>query len=79
MSKPEKKKKQPYVDDGHTVYDMSMLTGKDKKRPSQHVGLSRKEKIAAIFAAFECYFPLLLIVMGSFLLVMLLIKLWLRV
>ena len=80
MNKPEKKrKKQPYIDDGHTVYDMSMLTGKDKKRPSQHVGLSRKEKIAAIFAAFECYFPMLLVVLGSFLVVMLLMKLWLHV
>ena len=79
MSKPEKKKKQPYIDDGHTVYDMSMLTGKDKKRPSQHVGLSRKEKIAAIVAAFECYLPMLLIVIGSFVLVMFYIALWLRV
>lgn len=75
----KKPKKQPYVDDGHTVYDMSGLTGKDKSRPTQHVGLSKKEKIAAIIAAFECYLPLLLIVLGSFMLVMLLINLWLRV
>lgn len=79
MNKPDKKrKKQPYIDDGHTVYDMSGLTGKDKS-PTQFVGLSNKEKIAAIIAAFECYLPLLFMVIGSFLLVMLLIKVWLRV
>ena len=79
MNKPDKKrKKQPYVDDGHTVYDMSALTGKDKIDPTKHVGLSRKEKIAAILAAFECYLPLLLLVLGSFTLVMLLINLWLN-
>ncbi len=78
MNKPEKKrKKQPYIDDGHTVYDMSGLTGEDKNRPTQFVGLSNKEKIAAIAAAFECYLPMLLIVLGSFGLVMLLIMLWL--
>ena len=80
MNKPEKKpkpKKKPYVDDGHTVYDMSGLTGENNKRPTQHIGLSGKEKIAAIAAAFECYLPALLIVLGSFVLVMLLIALWL--
>lgn len=79
MNKPDKKrKKQPYIDDGHTVYDMSALTGEDKNRKTQQIGLSSKEKIAAILAAFECYLPMLLMVIGSFLLVMLLISLWLR-
>ena len=78
LNKPEKKrKKQPYIDDGHTVYDMSALN-KDKIDPTKHVGLSNKEKIAAILAAFECYLPLLLLVIGSFALVMLLINLWLN-
>ena len=54
-----------------------LLTGEDKNRPTQFVGLSNKEKIAAIAAAFECYLPMLLIVLGSFGLVMLLIMLWL--
>ena len=79
MDKPTKKrKKQPYVDDGHTIYDMSALTGEDKTNPTQHVGLSTKEKIAAILAAFECYLPMLLLVLGSFAFVMLLITLWLN-
>lgn len=80
MNKPDKKpKKQPYIDDGHTIYDMSALTGEDKTNPTQYVGLSKKEKLAAILAAFQCYLPMLLIVLGSFMLVMLLITLWLRV
>lgn len=75
----KKPKKKAYIDDGHTIYDMSAFTGKDKESRTEHVGLSTKEKIAAILAAFECYLPLLFIVLGSFVLVMLLIKLWLRV
>ena len=79
MSKPGKKRKRkPYIDDGHTIYDMSGLTDKKKDSASDNVGLTMKEKITAIIAAFECYFPLLLMVLGSFLLVMLLIALWLR-
>lgn len=74
----KKQRKQPYVDDGHTIYDMSGLTGQDKTHATQPVGLSKKEKRAAISAAFACYLPLLLIVLGSFMLVMLLIKLWLH-
>ena len=79
MSNPDKKQKKQYIDDGHTIYDMSALTGKDKTDSTQHVGLSNKEKLAAILAAFQCYLPMLLIVLGSFLFVMLLITLWLSV
>ena len=75
---PKKLKRQPYIDDGHTIYDMSGLTGRDKASKTQSVGLSKKEKRAAIMAAFACYLPLLIIVLGSFVLVMLLMKLWLR-
>lgn len=77
--KKQKKQRKPYIDDGHTIYDMSALVGKDKTDPTQRVGLSMKEKIAAILAAFQCYLPMLLIVLGSFLFVMLLIALWLSV
>lgn len=79
MSDTNKKQKKEYVDDGHTIYDMSALTGKDKSDPAHQVGLSGKEKIAAILAAFQCYIPMLLIVLGSFFFVMLLIALWLSV
>ena len=79
MNNPEKKQKKQYIDDGHTIYDMSALTGKDKTDSTKQVGLSNKEKIAAILAAIQCYFPMLLIVLGSFLFVMLLIALWLSV
>lgn len=78
MKQPSKKpKKQPYIDDGHTIYDMSGLTGQDKHK-NQSVGLTKEEKRAAISAAFSCYLPLLAMVLGSFLVVMLLIKLWLH-
>ena len=79
MSNPNKKQKKQYIDDGHTIYDMSALTGKDKNNSTQQVGLSNQEKIAAILAAFQCYLPMLLIVLGSFFFVMLLIALWLSV
>ena len=79
MSNPNKKQKKQYIDDGHTIYDMSALTGEDKSNSTQQVGLSNKEKIAAILAAFQCYLPMLLIVLGSFFFVMLLIALWLSV
>ena len=79
MSKPDKKRKRkPYIDDGHTIYDMSGLTDKKQSSTTDNVGLTGKEKIAAIIAAFECYLPLLLLVIGSFVLVMLLMALWLR-
>ena len=73
-----KPKRKPYVDDGHTIYDMSALSRRDKNQKTESVGLTRTEKRAAISAAFACYLPLLAMVLGSFLLVMLLIKLWLR-
>ncbi len=75
--KPEKPKKEKFVDDGHTVYSMEGLTGKlpeEKDRPK----LTGKERWALIRAAFAHYFPPVLIVVGSFTLVAVLIYLWLK-
>ncbi len=76
--KKQKKKRQPYVDDGHTVYDMSGVRrpweGTGKENP---VGLTRREKWAAIRAAFGRYLPVLLIVLGCFALTLGLMYLWL--
>ncbi len=72
-----KKPKQEYVDDGHTVYSMEGLTGKqpdEKDRPQ----LTPKERRALIRAAFARYLPPLLIVVGSFTLVAVLLYLWLK-
>lgn len=78
--KKKKKKRLPYVDDGHTVYDMSGLSkARGESDPESQVGLTRGEKRAAIRAAFAKYLPVLLTVLVCFFLTMLLIRCWLRV
>jgi len=78
MKKENKKPRKPYVDDGHTIYDMSGLSGKrDEPRRERDVFLTGKEKRAAIGAAFSTYLPVLLIVLACFGLAMLLIRFWL--
>lgn len=78
MKKENKKPKKPFIDDGHTVYDMSGLSGKgDDTRRERNVFLTRAEKRAAIGAAFSTYLPVLLIVLACFGLTMLLIRFWL--
>ena len=71
-----KRKRNEYVDDGHTVYSMEALTGKipeKKDRPE----LTWKERFALIRAVFATYFPPFLIVLCSFALVGLLLYFWL--
>lgn len=75
----DKKKKTHYVDDGHTVYDMSAFTkANGKTDPKDRVGLSRKEKRAAIRAGFARFLPALFIVIFCFFCTMLLMRLWLH-
>ena len=50
----KKKNKRAFVDDGRTVYDMSCLNP-DGKKDKEPIGLSRKEKHAAIRAALLVY------------------------
>ena len=71
----KKKKKTVYVDDGHTVYDMSGVSGKKKKEDD--LGLSRKERRAVIKAAFATYLPILVGVLACFTLAALLMYFWL--
>lgn len=84
MSDPKKKKKRvPYVDDGHTIYDMSGVgrpgeMKRDARQEKDPVGLTRKEKNAAIRAALGRYLPVLGIVLLAFGITFFLIKLWLR-
>lgn len=78
MTRKDKPKKQKtkYIDDGHTVYSMEALTGKqpdEEDRPK----LTKKERWALIRAAFSHYLPPVLIVLVSFTLVMLLLYWWL--
>lgn len=78
-SKPKKKKKVKYIDDGHTVYSMEGLDeARGIKRRGDSVKLSRKERWAAIRAAFARFFPIFLGVVGCFSLAALLLYFWLR-
>lgn len=84
MKKNTEKKKKPRVvyleDKGETLYSMAALHGLtpeeqdelDRKRKNR-VSVTRSEKRAMIAAAFSVYGPLLLCVLGSFLLAALLL------
>lgn len=66
-------------DDGRTIYDMSNVTNnKIKINDKDNLDVSKKEKRAIITAAFETYFPRLLILIGSFSLAFLIIYFWLK-
>ncbi len=73
------KKKQPYEDDGHTVYSMENVPGafgrKDDKK--ENLGLSRKERLSAIKAGLAVFFPRFLLVLGCFSVVALILYFWL--
>ena len=75
----KQKKKQEYVDDGHTIYNMDVdgLPNRIIKNKSG-VYLSKSERIAVIKGAFAHYLPILLISILCFSLVMILIFIWLR-
>lgn len=79
MNKKKKKKVKYYADDGHTVYNMDGVGGArhtdDKKRD---VGLSKKERRAAIRAAFETYLPVFVMALAAFTIVAVLLFFWLR-
>ena len=77
--KKEKKQKQVYIDDGHTIYSMEQLVGPENyDKKEKRAGLTKKERRAAISAAFEVYLPVLVGVLACFSLVAVLIYFWLR-
>lgn len=81
MNKDKKKKKEKmeYIDDGHTIYSMENLVGKENyNKEEKHVGLTRKEKRAAIIGAFETYLPVLLAILICFSLAGALLYFWLN-
>lgn len=78
-NKEKKKEKRVYIDDGHTIYSMENLVGKENyDKKNKQVGLTKKEKRAAIKAAFETYVPIFLGVLACFSFAMVLIYLWLK-
>lgn len=72
-------KKKYKEDDGHTVYDMSNVTNqKISVNKKDNIYVSKKETKAIIKAAFETYFPRILMVILGFGLSILLIYFWLN-
>lgn len=94
MKNKEKKKKVKviYVDDGRTLYDMdgvhrqnafvpdkiSESQRKKKKEAKEQAHLDRKERNAAIRAAFQVYLPPLACVLLAFTVVGLVMYFWLK-
>lgn len=79
--KKNKPRKDNYVDDGHTIYDMSGLCGRGIDTDPDNrdgIGLTKKEKRAAIRAAYLKYLPAVLATAVGFGLTMLLIYFWLH-
>lgn len=74
----KKKKKIIYVDDGHTVYDMDGVGGAKHYEKDDGAHLTKKEKRAAIRAAFAAYLPKFLIVLLGFSIAAVLLYLWLK-
>lgn len=74
------KKKEKFIDDGHTIYDMNVdakWNTRKEKEQEQGVYVSNEEKRALILAAFKAYFPKILLIIGCFAATMILIFLWL--
>lgn len=80
-NKDKKDNKQKYVDDGHTVYNMDNVQSPldaFRKKKDDGAGLSRKEKRAAIRAAFATYLPRVLGIIACFVFAGVLLYFWLR-
>lgn len=75
----KKTKKQNYVDDGHTVYNMDGVKSPFDvlKNNDDGAKLSRAEKWAAIRAALQVYLPIVFGAIACFVLVGVLMYFWL--
>ncbi len=71
-----KRKRNEYVDDGHTVYNMDLVVG-HKKQEKEGARLTKNERKAAIKAAFAYYLPILFMVIFCFIAVGFLLRAWL--
>lgn len=72
------KKKEKFIDDGHTIYDMNVdAKWNTRREKEQSVYVSKEEKRTLILAAFKTYFPQILLIIGCFAVAMILIFLWL--
>lgn len=73
-----KKKKEKYIDDGHTIYSMDVDAKWSKQKSEKSVYVSKEEKRALIKAAYRSYLPKVLLIIASFGLAMVLIYFWLK-
>ena len=73
--KKEKKKKQKFIDDGRTIYNMDVdgMPHRRKKEDPNGVYLTKKERKAAIIAAILHFMPILFGVILCFTIVMVLL------
>lgn len=77
--KKNKSKKPTYVDDGHTIYDMSNVpSASGKKRKDDGVEVTKKERRAMLKAAYAKYLPVLAGIVCCFLAAAALLWLWLN-
>ena len=77
----KKEKKEKYIDDGHTIYNMDVEGFKwhDRRvKNGQNLNLTRKERRALIFAAWIAYLPKFIFVILGFSLAAILIYFWLK-
>ena len=71
------KKKTEFIDDGHTVYDMSNVPSRTRVK-KQTVSVTKGERRAMIKAAFAYYLPIFLGAAACFFAAALLVRLWLN-
>ena len=78
--KKEKKKKQKFIDDGRTIYNMDVdgMPHRRMKEDPNGVYLTKKERKAAIIAAILHFMPILFGVILCFTIVMVLLYFWLK-
>lgn len=78
--KKEKKKKQKFIDDGRTIYNMDVdgMPHRRKKEDPNGVYLTKAERRAAIIAAILHFMPILFLVIFCFTIVMVLLYFWLK-
>ena len=76
-----KKKKDEYIDDGHTIYNMDVEGFKwhdNKVKNKNSIYVTKEEKRLLIKAALKSYLPKMLIILLGFTVAIILIYFWLN-
>lgn len=78
MKKRKKKESEPYVDDGHTVFNMDGVGGAHHvEKEEEHTRLTRAERRAILRAALSSYLPVFGLILLCFTVVLLMLYFWL--